>query len=34
MTEDTLVPWQTLINMVGLGLIAALVAVLLIMWLW
>ena len=32
MTEDTLLPWKTLINMIGLGLIAALVAVLLIMF--
>jgi len=33
MTDDTLVPWKTLINTLGIGIIAALVALLLVMFL-
>ncbi|KZN23974.1 hypothetical protein A4G99_05690 [Haladaptatus sp. R4] len=31
MTDDTLVPWKTLVNMLGIGIITALVALLLVM---
>ena len=33
MTDDTLVPWKTLVNTLGIGIITALVALLLVLFL-